>query len=501
MRPTASALVLLAAFAMLLVPAGLSADDAEPFVLLPIPSHPPQPGSPDPADAIIHGDSAELVLTGLREIPGHPPTELATVVIALRTVGESIAEMTCSGTRLDIFASLRRATDGKFSLQLGLRAPPPDGHFLAMATWIPVGRPVVMTWTRDVFAGLDLRVLLRPGGPEAVRRARGITLGIGDAAPPLTVGSWVVGAPVTSLADGHLTVVEFGKSWQYLYRDAQPRLAAMQERFAGKGLRTIAIKIPRTGDAGLPPRPPPALLALADHHVAIDDIRPQAGGAPATATAWLRAAGRWLPREEDFRTPTAMIVDGTGRIRWVGDPRRELERVVAGMLDGTWVGVSVVSVDSEQIDADEKAENATDGDPSTIWHTQWKGGHPQCPHDIILAMSQDAELSGITYLPRQDSLTNGDIGDYELYLSRDGVAFGEAVQRGTFAADKSLKVVSFPPQWARFIRLRALTAAGGLPWSSAAEIGILRPGDPPPVVPPVLPREVDDSTSAGADGF
>ena len=68
--------------------------------------------------------------------------------------------------------------------------------------------------------------------------------------------------------------------------------------------------------------------------------------------------------------------------------------------------------------------NAVDGDPNTIWHTQWQDDSPPCPHEIIIELVPAATIKGFTYLPRQDEEVNGTINEYEFYVSDDGKDFG-----------------------------------------------------------------------------
>ena len=69
---------------------------------------------------------------------------------------------------------------------------------------------------------------------------------------------------------------------------------------------------------------------------------------------------------------------------------------------------------------------------------------------------------------------------------------------GTWADDAAEKVITFQPLSARYVRLTARTEAGGRgPWSSAAEIVILR-GQ---VAPPELPRTGWTATASDASSL
>jgi len=137
----------------------------------------------------------------------------------------------------------------------------------------------------------------------------------------------------------------------------------------------------------------------------------------------------------------------------------------------TW---SLTYVDSEEtVGENGVATNAFDGDPATIWHTEWYEGSPPPPHEIQINLGGLYEIEGFRYLPRQDGKINGTIGQYEFYVSLDGVNWGNPLVSGTFAANTIEKEVLCPVTMGQFIRLRALTEVNGNPWISAAEINML----------------------------
>ena len=93
------------------------------------------------------------------------------------------------------------------------------------------------------------------------------------------------------------------------------------------------------------------------------------------------------------------------------------------------------------------AANAIDGDPTTIWHTEWKTALPRPPHHFIIDMGAPQRLSALRYLPRPGG-TNGTIGEYKVYVSADGVSWGTAVATGDFrthaGGNAALKTVALP---------------------------------------------------------
>ena len=138
------------------------------------------------------------------------------------------------------------------------------------------------------------------------------------------------------------------------------------------------------------------------------------------------------------------------------------------------ITLTVVSVDSEETAGEDgKGANAVDGNPDTIWHTQWQDANPECPHEIIIKLTPPALIKGFTYLPRQDDSDHGTIRDYEFYVSNDGQNFGQPVCKGTFENTKDKKIATFEPRECQYIKLKALSEVNGEAWTSAAEIGVI----------------------------
>ena len=138
------------------------------------------------------------------------------------------------------------------------------------------------------------------------------------------------------------------------------------------------------------------------------------------------------------------------------------------------VALKVVRVDSEETAGEDgKGANAVDGDPNTIWHTQWQDASPECPHEIVIELTPPATIKGFTYLPRPDDGENGTIKDYEFYVGSDGQDFGQPVAKGELENSKSLKTVTFDAKACRFVKLKAISEVNGAAWTSAAEIGVV----------------------------
>lgn len=136
--------------------------------------------------------------------------------------------------------------------------------------------------------------------------------------------------------------------------------------------------------------------------------------------------------------------------------------------------MSVRHVDSEErVGENGAAINVLDGDPTTIWHTQWSGSTAPMPHEIQLDLGGASTVSCLYYLPRQNVGVNGTIARYEVHTSMDGTTWGSPVATGTWVNTKAEESACFAPTAARYVRLRALSEVNGNPWTSAAEINVL----------------------------
>ena len=124
-----------------------------------------------------------------------------------------------------------------------------------------------------------------------------------------------------------------------------------------------------------------------------------------------------------------------------------------------------------------------DNSPDTFWHTEYDPTNVPLPHMITIDMLSTYNVNGLTYLPRQDGNPHGNIGQHQISLSTDGTNFGSPVAFGTWLDDSTMKTAAFETLPARYVRIQAITEAGGNgPWTSAAEINVYAAASytPPP---------------------
>jgi F5/8 type C domain-containing protein/PKD domain-containing protein len=101
----------------------------------------------------------------------------------------------------------------------------------------------------------------------------------------------------------------------------------------------------------------------------------------------------------------------------------------SGVIDQAQM--TIIYVDSEEVESanpPQGAVNVLDGDPATIWRTQWLVNDPDLalPHEIQIDLGDYYELDGFLYLPRQDK-SSGRIGEFEFYVSWDDISWGSPV--------------------------------------------------------------------------
>jgi len=177
--------------------------------------------------------------------------------------------------------------------------------------------------------------LLQSPQPAA---ARPFALMVGDPAPALSVARWLKGTPVPRFEPGRVYVVEFWATWCVPCIRSMPHLSELQRRFAGK-VEVIGVDVWEPEPAKVEPFVTAKGEGMA-YAVAVDEVP----AAPAdcdnaslwssehgqTSLAWLHASG-WAKEG----IPVAFVVDGKGRVAWIGEPQ-ELDAPLAAVVAGTW---------------------------------------------------------------------------------------------------------------------------------------------------------------------
>ncbi|BDU72133.1 TlpA family protein disulfide reductase [Mesoterricola silvestris] len=176
------------------------------------------------------------------------------------------------------------------------------------------------------------------------------TLKVGDPAPPLPVAAWFKGKPVTAFEPGRMYVVEFWATWCGPCRTSIPHLTELARKFAGKvDFVGISILEKKAGpaDKGYLKGVEAFVKEQGDkmvYHVGAD------GPAGTIADTWFKPSG-------SPGIPTAILVNGQGRIHWIGHPMEldpVLDAVVAGTFDAR-AAAAKREAETERRARDEKA--------------------------------------------------------------------------------------------------------------------------------------------------
>lgn len=88
------------------------------------------------------------------------------------------------------------------------------------------------------------------------------------------------------------------------------------------------------------------------------------------------------------------------------------EVIAAAISQAGWT----IVVDSQNTETGNLGTNAIDGNTSTFWHTEYEPVLVPLPHNATIDMKTASLVGSITYLPRQDGQSNGNIGEHIISL-------------------------------------------------------------------------------------
>ena len=74
------------------------------------------------------------------------------------------------------------------------------------------------------------------------------------------------------------------------------------------------------------------------------------------------------------------------------------------------------TVTADSANSGNPASYAIDGNNSTFWHTEYDPVNVPLPHMITIDMGQSHTIGSVTYLPRQDGQSDGNIGQHQIQL-------------------------------------------------------------------------------------
>ena len=163
--------------------------------------------------------------------------------------------------------------------------------------------------------------------------ARAATLGVGDKAPPLTVGRFVKGKPIWRLPPRRVSVVEFWATWCGPCRESIPHLTDMAKKY--RNVTFVGVSVWEQDQKLVAPFVK-EMGAKMDYRVALDRVPAGTdGNGGAMAKTWMTAAGQ-------DGIPTAFVIGKNGKIAWIGHPM-ELEEPLSQIAAGKWDAVAAVA--------------------------------------------------------------------------------------------------------------------------------------------------------------
>ncbi len=150
----------------------------------------------------------------------------------------------------------------------------------------------------------------------------GVMLDVGDRAPALSIGTWVKGEPVEAFETGHIYVVEFWATWCAPCLTSMPHLSQIQRELGEQGVTVIGVTSPDPGNT----------------LEAVEEMVAEKGDVMGYTVAWdpeRRTSTDWMQAAGQNSIPTSFVVDGEGRIAYIGHPMW-LDMPLHALLEGTW---------------------------------------------------------------------------------------------------------------------------------------------------------------------
>ena len=147
-------------------------------------------------------------------------------------------------------------------------------------------------------------------------------LNIGDPAPALKVVDWVKGTPQV-LGNGNVTVVEFWATWCGPCKQSIPHLTELAHKYKGK-VNFVGVSMAEHAPEDYTTKVPAFVKDFGDkmdYNVATD------GPAAFMSKNWMDAAA-------EGGIPTAFLVNGDGKVAWIGHPMAGLDEAITSLLDG-----------------------------------------------------------------------------------------------------------------------------------------------------------------------
>lgn len=154
-----------------------------------------------------------------------------------------------------------------------------------------------------------------------------LDLMVGDDAPAIAVKKFVKGEEIRSFQKGQVYVVEYWATWCGPCRATIPHLTELQAKLGSK-VKFIGVSVWENSQSDVEP----FVTEMGDkmvYSIAMDDVADgdKKGRNGKMAKSWMTAAARG-------GIPSAFIVDGNGKIAWIGHPMGGMDKVLDSILAG-----------------------------------------------------------------------------------------------------------------------------------------------------------------------
>lgn len=149
-----------------------------------------------------------------------------------------------------------------------------------------------------------------------------ITLYPGDNAPSLQLRSWLKGDSIHAFEKNKIYIVEFWATWCTPCRAAMPRLSVLANKYRNK-VTVIGIDVYEK-----------STLPLQKIQRFVDSMGNNMDYAVAAEDSNFMAAN-WLQASGENGIPSTFIINGGGKIEWIGHPAH-IEEVLPKILAGEW---------------------------------------------------------------------------------------------------------------------------------------------------------------------
>jgi len=207
-------------------------------------------------------------------------------------------------------------------------------------------------------------------------------LGIGDPAPKLEIQEFVRGEPIKQFEPGKTYVVEFWATWCGPCRESIPHLTALQKSY--KDVIFLGVSV---DDDAKTVKPFVAKMAgKMDYRVAVEAHDGDEG----------RMGRSWLEASYQDGIPTAFIINGGGKVAWIGHPK-DLEAPLKQILAGNW-DLVVKAAEYKQAVAEQKLQAAVRKLAKKLTD-RWAKALKENRYDDALKVCDEAEARHIEIQP------------------------------------------------------------------------------------------------------